>query len=155
MQSSIELKKILWQNKTEDLWTNPCKQEKKFKIFERDWKFATYLVLENSKSFPVFEKIITATWASQRIASSEAFLRSPARRLENVTCLLLAFSIFFISILPRPIFDIFSKPQTQRKPNDQNPENKTHHPSLSALTTNPTKKTLNFTTFGVLILEKE
>lgn len=63
----------------------------------------TYPELEYSQSFPVLEKTITATSASQRIASSRAFLSSPFRLLENVTCLLFAFSILFISILPLPI----------------------------------------------------
>ena len=40
--------------------------------------------LEYSKSFPVFEKIVTATLASQRTASSRAFLSNPARLFENV-----------------------------------------------------------------------
>lgn len=63
----------------------------------------TYLQLENSKSLPVFEKTITPTSASQRTASSRAFLSNPALLFENVTCLLFTFSIFFISIFPRPI----------------------------------------------------
>lgn len=54
------------------------------------------LKLEYSKSFPVEEKTTRATSASQRTESSSAFLKSPLRRLENVTCLAVALSIFLI-----------------------------------------------------------
>lgn len=59
--------------------------------------------LENSKSFPVLEKIMRATSASQRTDSSCAFFSNPTRRFEKVTCLLVAFSILLISIFPLPI----------------------------------------------------
>jgi len=63
----------------------------------------THPELENSKSLPVFENTMTATSESQRMESSWAFLNKPVRRLEKVTCLLLALSILLISIFPRPI----------------------------------------------------
>jgi hypothetical protein len=43
------------------------------------------------------------TSASQSTESSNAFLSSPLRRLEKVTCRLVAFSIRFISVFPRTI----------------------------------------------------
>ncbi|KAG6556086.1 hypothetical protein Mapa_002027 [Marchantia paleacea] len=46
---------------------------------------------------------MTAISASQSTDSSWAFFIRPPRRLENVTCLLVGFSIFLISIFPRPI----------------------------------------------------
>lgn len=49
---------------------------------------------------------MTATSASQSTESSWAFFSRPWRLLENVTCLLFEFSIFFISIFPRPIFSL-------------------------------------------------
>lgn len=64
----------------------------------------TYLELENSKSFPFWEKMIKATSTSQRTESSYAFFRSPTLRFEKVTCLLVAFSIRFISTFPLTIF---------------------------------------------------
>ncbi len=68
------------------------------------WWWCSYLPeLANSKSFPVLEKTISATSASHSTASSCAFFNKPPRLLENVTCLLVAFSIFFISIFPLPI----------------------------------------------------
>jgi len=78
-----------------------------------------YPELENSKSLPVFEKTITATSASQRMASSWAFLSNPALLFENVTCLLFVFSIFLISIFPLPII-IFS--WKHKDPIDQKPQ---------------------------------
>lgn len=56
----------------------------------------THLELENSYSFPLGEKMMSATSASQRTDSSNAFLSSPFLRFEKVTCLLVAFSILFI-----------------------------------------------------------
>lgn len=41
---------------------------------------------------------MSATSASHSTASSSAFLNNPRRRFENVTCLAVAFFIFFISI---------------------------------------------------------
>lgn len=62
------------------------------------------LELQYSKSLPVEEKMIRATSASQRTESSSAFLKSPLRRLENVTCLAVALSIFLIWIFSLAIF---------------------------------------------------
>lgn len=118
MESSTELK-IPQRKQRTDEQTHATKK-KNSKFFTKIENLPAHLVLENSKSLPVFEKIITPTWASHKIASSEAFLSSPTRRLENVTCLLLAFSIFFISILPRPISP---NPKPKKNPIDQNPEN--------------------------------
>lgn len=64
----------------------------------------TYLELANSKSLSLVEKMIRATSASQRTESSKAFFSSPFRRLEKVTCLLVAFSILLICVFPRTIF---------------------------------------------------
>jgi hypothetical protein len=49
----------------------------------------------------VLEKTRTPIWASQRTASSLAFLNSPVLLLEKVTCRLVMFSIFFITVFPR------------------------------------------------------
>lgn len=78
-------------------------------------KLAAYPLLEYSKSLPVLEKMITATSASQRTASSFDFLSKPARLFENVTCLLLAFSILLISILPLPIWMKMQKNKNNKK----------------------------------------
>lgn len=51
--------------------------------------------------------MIRATSASQRTESSKAFLRSPLLLFENVTCLLVAFSILFIWVFPLTIFFFF------------------------------------------------
>ncbi|RCV45894.1 hypothetical protein SETIT_9G490300v2 [Setaria italica] len=48
--------------------------------------------------------MMSATSASHSSESSYAFLSSPFRRLANVTCRLILFSIRFSSTLPRPIF---------------------------------------------------
>lgn len=61
------------------------------------------LVLEKSWRRPVLEKMMRATSASQRMASSFAFLMSPFRRFEKVTCLLVLLSIRRITIFPLPI----------------------------------------------------
>ena len=53
---------------------------------------------------PLEEKIMRASSASQRTESSKAFLRSPFRRFENVTCRLVAFSILLIWVFPLTIF---------------------------------------------------
>ena len=58
---------------------------------------STHLELANWESFPVEEKTMSATSASQSTESSSAFLKSPRRRLENVTCRAAALSILFIS----------------------------------------------------------
>ncbi|CAA6670099.1 unnamed protein product [Spirodela intermedia] len=57
----------------------------------------------NSFIFPLSEKTMRPIWASQRTESSWAFLSSPFLLFEKVTCLLIGFSIFLISIFPRPI----------------------------------------------------
>ena len=61
------------------------------------------LVLAKSYRRPVLEKTMRPTSASQRMASSLAFLNSPLRRFEKVTCRLVALSILLISIFPLPI----------------------------------------------------
>uniref|UniRef100_A0A803RAW1 Uncharacterized protein n=1 Tax=Cannabis sativa TaxID=3483 RepID=A0A803RAW1_CANSA len=64
----------------------------------------TYLELvEYSESLPLVEKTIKATSASQSTEISCAFFNNPERRFENVTCLLILFSILFISTRPRPM----------------------------------------------------
>lgn len=55
---------------------------------------------------------MSPTSASQRTASSCAFLKRPLRRLEKVTCLEVTFSIFLILIFSLVIPD--SLPATQR-----------------------------------------
>lgn len=67
-----------------------------------------YLELANSKSFPVAEKMMRATSASQRTDSSSAFLSSPLLLLENVTCLAVMLSIFLILIFSLAILRILS-----------------------------------------------
>jgi hypothetical protein len=57
-----------------------------------------YLELAKLKSFPVAEKTTSPTSASQRMESSWAFLNSPFRRLEKVTCLAARLSILLIAI---------------------------------------------------------
>jgi hypothetical protein len=52
----------------------------------------------------VLEKIMRPTSASQRMASSLAFLKIPFLRFENVTCRLVELSIRRITIFPLPIF---------------------------------------------------
>lgn len=58
-----------------------------------------YLELANWESLPVEEKTTSATSASHSTASSSAFLNSPRRRFENVTCRAAALSILRISLL--------------------------------------------------------
>lgn len=58
---------------------------------------------------------MSATSASQRTESSQAFFKSPFLRFAKVTCLLILFSILFSSTLPLPIF-FFSLTQLT-KPN--------------------------------------
>ncbi|KAK8962398.1 hypothetical protein KSP40_PGU016679 [Platanthera guangdongensis] len=57
---------------------------------------------------------MSATSASQRTESSCAFLSSPARLFENVTCRLILFSIRFSWTLPLPI-------DFRRRPRNPNP----------------------------------
>ena len=59
--------------------------------------------VEYSKSFPLWEKIITATSASHNTEISWAFFKKPALRLEKVTWRLILFSILFSWTLPLPI----------------------------------------------------
>ncbi|CAA7395810.1 unnamed protein product [Spirodela intermedia] len=54
-------------------------------------------------SFPVEEKTMSPTSTSHRMASSCAFLNSPRRLFEKVTCLAAVFSIFLIFIFSRAI----------------------------------------------------
>jgi hypothetical protein len=55
------------------------------------------LELANWESLPVAEKTMSETSASQSTESSSAFLNSPRRRFENVTCRAAALSIRRIS----------------------------------------------------------
>jgi hypothetical protein len=55
-------------------------------------------VLAKWKSLPVAEKTTRPTSASQRMESSSAFLNSPRRLLEKVTCLAARLSILRIAI---------------------------------------------------------
>jgi len=59
--------------------------------------------LEYSYILPLPENMMTPICASQRIASSFAFLNIPILLLEKVTCRFVGFSIFFSSTFPRPI----------------------------------------------------
>jgi len=59
--------------------------------------------LEYSKSLPLVEKTMRATSASQSTEISWAFLSKPDLLFENVTCLLILFSILFNCTLPLPI----------------------------------------------------
>ena len=59
---------------------------------------------------------MSATSASQRTESSQAFFKSPFLRFAKVTCLLILFSILFSSTLPLPIFFFLSLTQLT-KPN--------------------------------------
>jgi Fe2+ transport system protein B len=68
------------------------------KKYEKKKKKKQYLELENSKSFPVAEKMMRATSASHRTESSSAFFKSPRLLLEKVTCLAVTLSIFLILI---------------------------------------------------------
>ena len=61
--------------------------------------------LEYSKSFPLWEKTITATSASHKTEISLAFFSNPVLLLEKVTCLLILFSMRFNWTLPLPMFD--------------------------------------------------
>lgn len=53
--------------------------------------------------FPVLEKMMIPICASQSTESSFVFLMRPPLLLEKVTCLVVVFSILFISIFPRPM----------------------------------------------------
>ena len=63
----------------------------------------TDLGLANWKSFPLLEKMMSPTSASHRTERSCAFFIKPPRRFENVTCLVVAFSILLILIFRRTI----------------------------------------------------
>lgn len=80
---------------------------------------------------------MTATSASQRIDSSPAFLNSPLRRFENVTCLLFTFSIFLISILPLPIFVLFFFFLSAVFPNRLHPDEEQHGSIVCKTYANP------------------
>ena len=67
----------------------------------------SYQELENSQSFPLGEKTISPNSTSQSTESSKAFFSNPFLRLENVTCLLVAFSILFIRVFPLTILLLF------------------------------------------------
>eukprot|EP00250_Pteridium_aquilinum_P034880 c8259_g1_i1 orf=1-252(-) len=64
---------------------------------------AFYLELANWKSFPLPEKTMTPTSASHNTDKSCAFFNSPPWRFENVTCLVVTFSILLIFIFLRTI----------------------------------------------------
>lgn len=76
----------------------------------------THLELANWESFPVEEKTMSATSASQSTESSSAFLKRPRRRLENVTCRAAALSILFISRRSLAIPADPSSPPAQQTP---------------------------------------
>lgn len=59
--------------------------------------------VEYSNSFPLWEKTIKATSASQRTEISWAFLSNPVLLLEKVTCLLILFSMRFNCTFPLPM----------------------------------------------------
>ena len=63
----------------------------------------TNLGLANWKSFPLLEKMMRPTSASHRTERSCAFFIKPPLRFENVTCLVVAFSILLILIFRRTI----------------------------------------------------
>lgn len=68
------------------------------------WYICTYQEsLEYWKSLPLVEKTMRATSASQRTEISCAFFSNPDLLFENVTCLLILFSILFNCTLPLPI----------------------------------------------------
>ena len=64
---------------------------------------STNLGLANWKSFPLLEKMMSPTSASHRTERSCAFFIKPPLRFENVTCLVVAFSILLILIFRRTI----------------------------------------------------
>jgi hypothetical protein len=71
--------------------------------------------LQYSNILPVLEKMTTPTLASQSTASSLAFLSSPPRRLEKVTCRFVEFSIRLISIFPRPMVARLSRREIEEQ----------------------------------------
>lgn len=84
----------------ETVWRSTRVRE--IEVEEDEW----YLEwVEYSNNFPLEEKTMRATWASQRTEISCAFFSNPVLRFENVTCLLILFSIRFNCTLPLPIFD--------------------------------------------------
>jgi hypothetical protein len=62
-----------------------------------------YLQLQYCVSFPDGENMMRPTSMSHNTDSSYAFLISPLRRLEYVTCLFVGFSIFLISNFTLPM----------------------------------------------------
>lgn len=69
--------------------------------------------VEYSKSLPLVEKTINATSASQSTEISCAFFNNPDLRFENVTCLLILFSILLSWTLPLPMKTRMMKIQTR------------------------------------------
>lgn len=67
------------------------------------WNFYLSGGVQYSVSLPLLEKTISPICASQSTESSWVFFINPDRRFENVTCLLVLFSILFTSIFPLPI----------------------------------------------------
>jgi hypothetical protein len=76
----------------------------KKKIDKQKKSEENYSVLLYWKSLPRLEKMISATSASHSTQSSKAFFNNPLLLFENVTCLLILFSILSKTILPLPIF---------------------------------------------------
>ena len=70
----------------------------------------------------MLEKMTSPTSASQRMASSLAFLKIPFRRLENVTCRLVELSIRRMTILPRPILKLWPILQARKDSNGEGEE---------------------------------
>lgn len=79
------------------------RETKRSREISRRGSRTAYLELAKWDSFPVEEKTMSATSASQSTESSSAFLNRPRRRLEKVTCRAAALSILFISRLSRAI----------------------------------------------------
>lgn len=75
------------------------------------------------------EKTIRATSTSHSTESSNAFFRSPFLRFENVTCLLVVFSILLICVFPLTILSLSLERKKKKKTK-----------TLLAEAKNPTKK---------------
>jgi len=80
-------------------------QIKSINVYDLNSTSTTYLVESEQywESFPVLEKMMRPIWASDSIDNSRVFFNNPVLLFENVTCLVVLFSIFLISILARPI----------------------------------------------------
>jgi hypothetical protein len=79
------------------------------------------VVQQNSESFPDAEKTMTPTCASQSTESSYAFLRSPFRRLQNVTCRCGVLSIRFthdeiVTVPPPDLSFVAAMPDADEPP---------------------------------------